>query len=98
MLNETKQKILDPEETSPSQARALTPDAMAEFGLQSLVYVRAVQARDVASEINGQLNVAPDTWLYAVHAANGVRLAIVDSRAAAFEGARAYGYEPQSVH
>lgn len=98
MLNETKQKKLSSKSISSSKGHNLSPDAMAEIGLQTLVYVRPVQAREVAAEMGGQLSVSPDTWLYAVHAANGVRVAVVDSRAAAFEGARAYGYEPQSVH
>jgi len=98
MLNEPKQKNLNPESISSSEVHNLSADAMAEIGLQTLVYVRPVRAREVAAEMGGQLSVSPDTWLYAVHAANGVRVAIVDSRAAAFEGARAYGYEPQSVH
>jgi len=95
MLIEAKQNGLNDERAA---LRALTPDAMAEIGLQTHVYVRAVQAGDIAAEIEGQIDVSPDTWLYAVHAANGVRVAIVDSRAGAFEGARAYGYEPLSVH
>ncbi len=105
MLDETKPKNMELGSISSSQGRELTPDAMAEIGLQSIVYVQPVQARDISAEIREiavetkeQLSVAPDTWFYAVHAANGVRLAIVDSRAGALEGARAYGYEPLSVH
>ncbi|MEQ9520349.1 MAG: DUF1150 family protein [Parvibaculum sp.] len=84
----------------PSRADVLhmTDDAIAELGLNTHVYVRAMQARDLEADIQGQIEVAPDTWLYAVHAANGARLAIVDSHDGAFQGARAYGYEPLSVH
>lgn len=94
--------LTEPKETTFQETRAelreLTPDALAEIGLQTHVYVRPVQAHEIAAELEGQINVAPDTWLYAVHAANGVRVAIVDSRNGAFDGARAYGYEPLSVH
>ncbi|MDF1628130.1 MAG: DUF1150 family protein [Parvibaculaceae bacterium] len=96
MLNANK------ENTEPVLSRAemlhMTDDALAELGLNTHVYVRAMQARDLEADIGGQIEVAPDTWLYAVHAANGARLAIVDSREGAFQGARAYGYEPLSVH
>jgi hypothetical protein len=95
MLTEEKQ-ITELQERAA--LRDLTPDAMADIGLETHVYVRPMQARDLADEIKGQIDVQPDTWLYAVHAANGVRVAIVDTRVGAFDGARAYGYEPLSVH
>jgi len=95
MQTETKQNM---ELGARAELLELTPDAMAEIGLQTHVYVRPVQAHDLAAEIEGQIDVPADTWLFAVHAANGVRLAIVDSHDGAFDGARAYGYEPLSVH
>ncbi len=76
----------------------ITPDVLAEIGMQTHVYARPIQAKDIQEDLQGQLDVAPETWLYAVHAANGVRVAIVDSREAAFQGAAAYGYQALSVH
>ena len=95
MLTTTKQNAPKDERAA---IRALTPDAVAEIGLQTHVYVRAIDAGEVAAEVEGQIEIAPGTTLYAVHAANGTRVAIVDSREGAFQGARAYGYEPLSVH
>lgn len=80
----------------------ITPDVLAEIGMQTHVYARPVQAKEILEELQGQLpegmDVPPETWLYSVHAANGVRVAIVDSREAAFQGAAAYGYQALSVH
>lgn len=96
MLNANKDNTIH----VPTRADRLhmSDDALAELGLNTHVYVRAMRARDLEDEIRGQIDVAPDTWLFAVHAANGARLAIVDSHEGAFQGARAYGYEPLSVH
>lgn len=76
----------------------ISEEALAEVGLESLVYVRGMAASELTSEIQGQIDVAPETVLYCVYSANGTQLAIVDSWRGAVEGARAYGYEAVSVH
>lgn len=78
--------------------RHLTPELFANIGVPNIVYVREVLAGDVAGELGSEVDLPADTKLYAVHAANGVRMAVVDDRAAAFAGARQYDLEPQSVH
>ena len=95
MLNEAEENIL---QNVQIPAGEITPDMLAEIGMQTHVYARPIQAKEILTELQGQLDVPPETWLYSVHAANGVRVAIVDSREAAFLGAEAYGYQALSVH
>lgn len=89
------------EDTTPEQlipTGEITPDVLAEIGMQTHVYARPIQAREILEDLEGRIDVPPETWLYSVHAANGVRVAIVDSREAAFQGAATYGYQALSVH
>lgn len=95
MLNEADENIV---QTTLIPTGEITPDVLAEIGMQTHVYARPIQAREILDDLQGQLDVSPETWLYSVHAANGVRVAIVDSREAAFQGAAAYGYQALSVH
>ncbi|MDP2124737.1 MAG: DUF1150 domain-containing protein [Parvibaculum sp.] len=78
--------------------RALTPEMFANVGVPNIVYVREVRASEIEGETGDELNLPADTRLYAVHAANGIRMAVLDSRDAAFAGARQYDLEPVSVH
>ncbi len=78
--------------------RHLTPEIFANIGVPNIVYVREVLAGEIAGEIGSEVDLPADTKLYAVHAANGQRMAVLDDRAAAFAGARQYDLEPLSVH
>ncbi|MES1990333.1 MAG: DUF1150 domain-containing protein [Pseudomonadota bacterium] len=82
--------------------RHLSAETFANVGMPGVVYIRSVKAGELAAELGTeftlQIDVAPETVLYAVHAANGQRMAILDDRAAAFAGAREYELEPLSVH
>ena len=78
--------------------RHLTPETFAEIGMPNIVYVREVLAGELESELGAEVNVPADTKLFAVHAANGQRMAVLDDRNAAFAGARQYELEPVSVH
>ncbi|MEM1105168.1 MAG: DUF1150 family protein [Pseudomonadota bacterium] len=66
----------------------------------SLVYVRPVTLEELESVLPAnaleELNAASD--LFAVHGANGQRLAIVEGRDAAFAAARANQLTPTSLH
>jgi len=65
-----------------------------------IVYVRRL-ALDEAKELVSQNELdgieSPDE-LFSVHSADGIRLAIVEGRDAAFAAARAYDFKPRSVH
>ena len=81
-----------------SDFRKLTAESFATIGMPNIVYVREVRAAEVESELGSELGVPADTRLYAVHAANGQRMAVLDNRDAAFAGARQSDLEPVSVH
>lgn len=81
-----------------SDFRKLTPEMFEKAGMPNIVYVREVLAGELAGELGSELDLPADTRLYAVHAANGQRMAVLDNRDAAFAGARQYDLEPVSVH
>ena len=75
---------------------------LAELGAPDLVYVRQVRARELlgtatVARIRG-LEINPDQMLYAVHAADGERLAVLIDRDSAFAAAVAHELAPVSVH
>jgi hypothetical protein len=80
----------------------LTTEAFASLGAPDLVYVRAVKVRDVlgANPIETVEGIAltPDQTLYALHRADGARLALLMDRDAAVAAAIAHELAPVSVH
>ncbi|MBA4208389.1 MAG: DUF1150 domain-containing protein [Parvibaculum sp.] len=81
-----------------SDFRKLTAESFATIGMPNIVYVREVRAGEIETELGSELGIPADTRLFAVHAANGQRMAVLDDRDAAFAGARQYDLEPVSVH
>ncbi len=73
---------------------------MTEFPFNSsakpIVYVRPVNAVDLPDDIRTHLPEA--TEFYAIHHADGDRMAVVTDRALAFIVARQNDYDPVSVH
>ena len=78
----------------------VTKEALAEMGGPNLVYVRSVSAAEVIAEteLPPHIQLDPEAILYAVHSADGSRLAVLDDRSAAFAAARGQELEPVSVH
>ena len=80
----------------------LTNEAFQALGAPSLVYVREVAAREVIAETPSDdlqgFSIDPQSTLYAVHRADGARLAVLSDRDAAFAAAVAYDMAPVSVH
>lgn len=80
----------------------LTADAFAALGAPYLVYVRPVKAGEVMSSVSPdvieELALEPGKILYAVHRADGERLAVLTDREAAFDAALAHEFAPVSVH
>jgi len=78
----------------------LSKEAFAKLGAPDLVYVRAISARDAlaGADLDDGAEIDPDAILYAVHAADGSRLALLDNRQAAFAVARGNELKPVSVH
>ena len=80
----------------------LTTEAFAALGGPNLVYVRPSRAKDILGETQVQLgdgfNLNPDQILYAVHRADGERLAVLTDRDSAISAALAHDLAPVSVH
>ena len=80
----------------------MTREDFADLGAPDLVYVREIRAADVLAEtplpeVRG-LSIDPEAVLYAVHGADGERLAVMMDRETAFAAAVAHELEPVSVH
>jgi len=64
--------------------------------------VRAIRAADLMEdahvEVGPGVDLNPDQILYAVHGADGERLAVMLDRETAFAAAAAHELEPVSVH
>jgi hypothetical protein len=80
----------------------LTTEAFAALGGPNLVYVRPVSAAEILASVpSGQIQgfeLQPDQMLYAVHRADGERLAVLTDRDSAVAAALAHELAPVSVH
>ena len=80
----------------------MTKEDFRGLGAPDLVYVREIRASDVLADVAVAaakgLSVDPEAVLYAVHGADGERLAVMLDREAAFAAALAHELEPVSVH
>ncbi len=80
----------------------LTTEAFAALGAPHLVYVRPVKAAEILAsvplaQIQG-IELDPDQTLYAVHRADGERLAVLTDKESAVAAALAHELAPVSVH
>jgi hypothetical protein len=80
----------------------LTSEAFAALGAPNLVYVRAIKAAEIMADtpvetIKG-FDLRPEQTLYAVHRADGARLAVLGDRDSAIAAALAHELAPVSVH
>jgi hypothetical protein len=80
----------------------LTSEAFAALGAPDLVYVRPIKASDVVGatrlETVEGIELDPNQTLYAVHGADGERLAVLVDRESAMAAAVAHELAPVSVH
>ncbi|MBE9636679.1 DUF1150 family protein [Salipiger mangrovisoli] len=67
-----------------------------DFDAERIVYVRSVEVSDLPQDVQDQ--VGDQTRLYAVHRADGERLALVRDRGLAFALARQNDLAPVTVH
>ena len=85
-------------------AAQLTQEDLAALGGPNMVYVREVAAKDVMPEIQAMhgeedmIDLPEEAVVYALHAVDGERLAIVGDRDLAFVAARQNEMDPVSVH
>lgn len=81
----------------------LTREAFAALGAPDLVYVRPIKAAELmgggakVKAVEG-FELDPEQTLYAVHRADGARLAVLTDRDAAMAAALAHELAPVSVH
>ncbi len=79
-----------------------TNEDFAALGGPNLVYVRPVKASDILAstpvETARGFSLDPDQTLYAVHRADGARLAVLTDRDSAIAAALAHELAPVSVH
>jgi hypothetical protein len=80
----------------------LSSEAFAALGGPDLVYVRPVKAAEIlasvpAAQMQG-FELDPDQTLYAVHRADGERLAVLTDKQSAVAAALAHELAPVSVH
>ena len=73
-----------------------TKHDLSRLGDDRIVYVRSVEAQDLPEEVRAQLGGLDR--LYAVHNAEGERLALVKDRKLAFVLARQNDLAPVAVH
>jgi hypothetical protein len=82
--------------------QALTNEAFQALGAPDLVYVRPIKASEVLAdtpiEIVQGVALDPEQTLYAVHRADGERLAVMTDRSSAVAAAIAHEFAPVSVH
>jgi hypothetical protein len=80
----------------------LSIEAFTNLGAPDLVYVRPIKAAEILAdtaveEIRG-FSLDPDQVLYAVHRADGERLAVMTDKDSAVAAAIAHELAPVSVH
>ncbi|WP_394762700.1 DUF1150 family protein [Phenylobacterium sp.] len=80
----------------------LSIEAFAALGAPDLVYVRPVSAAEILASVpQAQVKgfeLTPGQTLYAVHRADGERLAVLTDRDSAMAAALAHELAPVSVH
>ncbi|MBS0408997.1 MAG: DUF1150 domain-containing protein [Proteobacteria bacterium] len=80
----------------------LSTEAFANLGAPDLVYVRPIRASEILADtpveqIKG-FSLDPEQVLYAVHRADGERLAVMTDKDSAVAAALAHELAPVSVH
>ncbi len=83
-------------------SNTLSSKAFADLGGPDLVYVREVSGAEVIAAVSDeaveQHHLVPQQTLYALHRADGERLAVLGDRESAFAAARMNELAPVSVH
>jgi len=80
----------------------LSTEAFAALGAPNLVYVRPVTGAQVLADTPVEhmrgFHIEPDQILYALHGADGSRLAVMSDKAAVEAAARAHELAVVSIH
>ena len=80
----------------------LSNEAFASLGAPELVYVRPIMGAEILADTPVEnfrgFHIEPDQVLYALHGADGARLAVMSDRAAAMSAAGAHELAVVSLH
>jgi hypothetical protein len=80
----------------------LSTEAFASLGAPDLVYVRPIMGAEVLADTPVEnfrgFHIEPDLVLYALHGADGARLAVMTDRATAVAAAQAHELAIVSLH
>jgi hypothetical protein len=82
--------------------QSLSPEAFAALGAPDLVYVRPVKGAEILADtpvenIRG-FHIEPEETFYALHGADGARLAVMTDRATAIAAAQSHELAVVSLH
>lgn len=75
----------------------MSPEMFAALGGPNLVYVRKVEAAELQGTVPAEMLAGGDRF-YALHTADGTRVAVLSDRETAFVAARQHDMVPVSVH
>ena len=78
----------------------MTSKDFSALGAPDLVYIRTIRAGEILADIDDDIDVEldPNQTLYALHGADGERLAVMLDRETAVAAAEAHDMAPVSVH
>jgi hypothetical protein len=80
----------------------LSTEAFASLGAPDVVYVRPVRGAEILADTPVEsfrgIHIEPDQVLYALHGADGARLAVMTDRATAVAAAQAHELAIVSLH
>jgi len=75
----------------------MSVETFAALGGPNLVYIREVEPQELSGTVPDEV-LSSNERLYAVHAIDGTRVAVLNNREAAFITARQHDMVPVSVH
>lgn len=82
----------------PELRAVMSDEALAKLGMRSIAYIRPVSVEDLRDEVEGLDDVPGDAQFYALHRADGQRVAIMQTRETAVHVARENSMEAVNVH
>lgn len=81
-----------------SDVSIITPEELARLGSGQVVYVREIEAQDIANDFPTARNLPPESKLFVLHAADGVPIMLSDDRDSVLANARENSLETVSLH
>jgi hypothetical protein len=76
----------------------MSDEALEKLGAPEMVYIRTVTVGALRDSIDGLDSLPDDHMLYAVHAADGACMAVMEDLETAYVTAREHEMEPVRVH